>query len=111
MRSAQDSTERWLRHYEWLQRYFSDEAAHQYAEELTEEGEHRTALVERSPQEIKREMEMIRHIEASIQAVRVLVGIAAFFCPVSLVASVRSHFCDDRRAHWRRFRSGCRCYY
>jgi hypothetical protein len=96
MRRAEDSTERWVRHYEWLQRYFAHEDAHQYAEELTEAREQRRPHVERSPLEIKREMEMISHIEASLQAVRVLVGIAVFFCPVLVVAWLRSHFCDDR---------------
>jgi len=95
MRRAERSNERWVRHYESLQWHFSPEEAHEYAEELTE-GEHRTAQAARSPQEIKGEMEMIGHIEASIQTLRVLVGIAAFFCPLALVSSLESHFCDDR---------------
>ena len=96
MQRAQDSTERWFRHYNWLQRYFSDEEAHQYAEELTEVDENRKPHVERSPFEIKREMEMISHIEESVQVLRVLVGIAVFFCAVDVVAWLKSHFCGDR---------------
>jgi hypothetical protein len=96
MRRAQESTERWFRHYEWLQRYFSDEEAHQYAEELTEAGEDRKPRIGRSSSEIKREMELISHIEASVQTVRVIVGIVVFFCPVFMTAWLRSHFCGDR---------------
>jgi hypothetical protein len=96
MRPAQDSTDRWFRHYEWLQRYFSDEEAHQYAEQLTEAGEERNPSTERSPVEIKREMEMISHIEGAVQAVRVLVGIVVFFGLLSVVAWLRLDFCGDR---------------
>jgi len=96
MRRAQDSTDRWVRHYEWLQRYFSHEEAHQYAEELTQAGEERNPRIERSPLEIKREMKMIGHIEGAVQAVRVLVGIVVFFCLLSVVAWLRSDFCGDR---------------
>jgi hypothetical protein len=79
-----------------LQRYFSDEEAHQYAEEVTEAGEDGKPRIERSSFEIKHEMEMISHIEASVQTVRVLVGIVVFFCPVSVAAWLRSHFCGER---------------
>jgi len=65
MRRAQDSTDRWVRHYEWLQRYSSHEEAHRYAEELTQAGEERNPRIERSPLEIKREMKMKGHIEGS----------------------------------------------
>lgn len=91
-----DATERWVRHYEWLQRYFSHEEANEYAEELTQAGEERQPKIERSPLEIKREMELITHIEASVQAVRVLVGIALFFCTFFLLGWIRSDFCNDR---------------
>ena len=49
-----------------------------------------------SSSEIKREMELISHIEASVQTVRVIVGIVVFFCPVFMTAWLRSHFCGDR---------------
>ncbi|HEU5314074.1 MAG TPA: hypothetical protein VFU08_09625 [Candidatus Udaeobacter sp.] len=61
----------------WLQWYFPDEEAHDYAEELTQVAEGRKRETERSPHEIRREMKLLANIEALINARRLFVTIAA----------------------------------
>jgi hypothetical protein len=87
------SAETWGRWYDWLQWYFPDEEAHEYAEELTQVAEGRKRETERSPHEIKREMRLLANIEALINAIRLLVTIAALACPFYFLL-LRSSFLD-----------------
>jgi hypothetical protein len=64
--------ETWGKWFDWLQWYFPDEEAHEYAEELTQVTEGRKREAERSPHEIKREMKLLANIEALINASRCL---------------------------------------
>lgn len=57
------SAETWGRWYDWLQWYFPDEEAHEYAEELTQVTEGRKRETERSPHEIKREMKLTTYVK------------------------------------------------
>ena len=78
----------------WLQWYFPDEEAHDYAEELTQVAEGRKRETERSPHEIRREMKLLANIEALINARRLLVTIAALASPFYFLL-LRSSFLDS----------------
>ena len=71
------SAETWRRWYDWLQWYFPDEEAHEYAEELTHVAEGRKRETERSPQEIRREMKLLAEIESLVHIARVVAVVAA----------------------------------
>jgi hypothetical protein len=88
------SAETWRKWYDWLQWYFPDEEAHDYAEELTQVAEGRKRETERSPHEIKREMKFLANIEALINARRLVVTIAALASPFYFLL-LRPSFLDS----------------
>lgn len=88
------SAETWRKWYDWLQWYFPDEEAHDYAEELTQVAEGRKRETERSPHEIRREMKLLANIEALINARRLLVTIAALASPFYFLL-LRPSFLDS----------------
>jgi hypothetical protein len=51
------SSKAWRKQYDWLCRYFPEEEARDYAEEMTQVTEGKKTETERSPYEIRREME------------------------------------------------------
>ena len=98
----QRSTAVWSKWYDWLQWYFPDEEAREYAEELTQVAEGRKRETERSPHEIRREMKSLANIEALIVAIRSLVTIAALTSPFYflLFASVVPGFASRYRCDY-----------
>jgi hypothetical protein len=84
----------WSKWYDWLQWYFPDEEAHEYAEELTQVAEGRKRETERSPHEIRREMKLLASIEALINAIRLLVTLAAVASPFYFLL-LRPSFLDS----------------
>ncbi len=76
MRRAEDSADVWFRHYEWLRTYFSDEEAHEYAEEITQVAEGRKHETDRSQHEIRREMKLLGEIESLVHTTRALAVVA-----------------------------------
>jgi hypothetical protein len=76
---AQDSANAWYRQYKRLQSYFPEEEAREYAEEITQVAEGRKRETERSPHEIRREMNLLMQIESLIHTTRVLTVIAVGF--------------------------------
>ncbi|PYK40216.1 MAG: hypothetical protein DME49_01140 [Verrucomicrobia bacterium] len=69
-RKPEDSAKLWARWYDRLRWYFTDEEAHEYAEEVTEVAEGRKRDSERSPQEIRRDMNLLMRLEALVQTAR-----------------------------------------
>jgi hypothetical protein len=88
------SSETWGKWYDWLQWYFPDEEAHEYAEELTQVAEGRKRETERSPHEIKREMKLLANMEVLINTIRFLVTLAVFASPFYFLL-LRPSFMDS----------------
>jgi hypothetical protein len=65
--TPQDSAKAWYRQYEWLQSYFPEEEAREYAEEVTQVAQGRKRETEKSPHEIRREMNLLMQIESLIR--------------------------------------------
>jgi len=94
LEELQRSAAVWRKWYDWLQWYFPDEEAHDYAEELTEVAEGRKRGTERPAHEIRREMKLLANFEALIVAIRLLVTIAALTSPFYFLL-LRPSFLDS----------------